>query len=183
MSENKNIPATKQLKRLFDGPLDPTSSWASLDDLSDYLKSPTCYTNQIVTCEEKAYIIVERDGKKALLELGSGGKPPGTMDCGCDFSELWKEIANKAEKSHKHTISDIDLDIIDDIVYVPGYYIGSTPPSDTSLLWIDTSDSELETQLSKSKIIEDLKLSLSSMNSYYKYLKHFQLHLLQSLVI
>ena len=170
----KRISATKQFNRLFAGPLDPTMAWDSMADLKRYLESPISYLNQIVACRGKAYIISEKDGDKVLVEIGTGGGGGGTgggdeggsgdiTDCNCDFTDIWTAVNNKADKVHRHDLSDLNISIEGESIVLPGFHIGPEPPSDTTQLWIDTTEEDLDLKLN-SKILEEFRELLSNMS-------------------
>ena len=66
------LSATKQFKRLFNGTLDPSMSWDTLEELQEYLKDPTCPKNMVVGAAGRAYITyINSEGNMALSELGA----------------------------------------------------------------------------------------------------------------
>lgn len=66
------LSATKQFKRLFKGPLDPSLSWDTLAELEEYLNDPTCPANLVVGAAGRAYITyIDDKGNMALSELGA----------------------------------------------------------------------------------------------------------------
>lgn len=64
------ISTNKNYKRLYASPLDPSISWNTEEEMLNYLTDPTCYANQIMGCNGKAYIVVEVDGIKSVREIG-----------------------------------------------------------------------------------------------------------------
>lgn len=65
------ISTNKNYKRLYGSPLDPSLVWDDISKLREYLNDPTCYTNMIVGCSGKAYIVVEKNGVKDLEVIGN----------------------------------------------------------------------------------------------------------------
>lgn len=65
------ISTNKKYKRLYASPLDPTISWNTEEEMLNYLTDPTCYVNQIMGCNGKAYIVIETEGIKDVKEIGS----------------------------------------------------------------------------------------------------------------
>lgn len=65
------ISTNKNYKRLYGSPLDPSLVWDDISKLHEYLNDPTCYTNMIVGCSGKAYIVVEKNGVKDLEVIGN----------------------------------------------------------------------------------------------------------------
>lgn len=53
---------------------------------------------------------------------------------------------------------------LEDFLRSGRYYVGSTPPENTNLLWIDTSEGDLDKTLD-SIIIEELKTIISTMQN------------------
>lgn len=178
MSDVKFLSINKQFRRLFDKPIDPTMTWDSLSDLEAYVSSPTSYLNQIVGCSGKAYIIVEKNGEKALLEIGTvnssqGGGNTGSGSGGntgnIEIPDNIIEILNgKADKNHKHKMTDIEID--ENTLVVAGYHIGPTPPKNTSYLWIDTSETTID-QSFDSIVMDEIRNIISSLKNEIKELK------------
>ena len=65
------ISTNKNYKRLYNAPLDPSFVWDDISKLREYLNDPTCYVDQLVGCNGKAYIIIEKDGVKDIKEIGT----------------------------------------------------------------------------------------------------------------
>lgn len=172
----KAVSATKQFQRVFSGPLDPTSICNSYDELLEYVKSPTSYPDQILGCNGKAYIIgLNDEGEKVPVQIGtvSGG---GNVDIPDNLLEILAETY--APKVHKHGVGDIiGLDISGSTITISAFHIGPTPPENTDLLWIDTSEETVSKDFENlvlaevREIITSMQEKINKLEAEVEYLK------------
>lgn len=73
--------------------------------------------------------------------------------------------AKDVEMTSGQDVESVILDIMENGVgaKVKGYYIGTTPPEDVELLWIDTNSNSIDESLN-SLIIEELKSIITTQN-------------------
>lgn len=99
------ISTNKNYKRLYASPLDPSISWNTEEEMLNYLTDPTCYANQIMGCNGRAYIVVEVDGVKSVREIGDS-KDSGNIIDNEEFIKV-KELS----LSNKENIDTINSTI------------------------------------------------------------------------
>ena len=176
---NKYVSINKQYRRLFQNPIDPTLTWDTYAELEAYLLSPTCYVNQIMGCLGIAYIVAEELGVKILKEIGFSNDNPDIPD---NIIEL---LDGKSNIGHRHDVSDIDnLDTSGGTgsTTIAGYHIGPEPPTNTKLLWIDTTDSNIDTSF-PSIIMDELRAIISNLVNQVNYLNQEVEYLKQGVII
>lgn len=110
------ISTNKNYKRLYDAPLDPSSVYDNIESLREYLKDPTCYIDQLVGCNGKAYIIIEKDGVKDIKEIGtvnSSGQVNGLLFIGdiepTDEQIVWIDTS-EVDEPYSDNISDLVIE-------------------------------------------------------------------------
>ena len=107
----------KNYKRLYDAPIDPSLVWDNITELRNYLNDPTCYSNMIVGCNGKAYIVVEKNGVKDIKPIGtisSGGTVNSNLYVGSeepidDGIIAWIDTS-EVEEGYTGNISDLIID-------------------------------------------------------------------------
>ena len=107
----------KNYKRLYDAPIDPSLVWDNITELRNYLNDPTCYSNMIVGCNGKAYIVVEKNGVKDIKPIGtinSGGTVNSNLYVGSeeptdDGIIAWIDTS-EVEEGYTGNISDSIID-------------------------------------------------------------------------
>ena len=111
------ISTNKNYKRLYDAPIDPSLVWDNITELRNYLNDPTCYSNMIVGCNGKAYIVVEKNGVKDIKPIGtinSGGTVNSNLYVGSeepidDGIIAWIDTS-EVEEGYTGNISDLIID-------------------------------------------------------------------------
>ena len=111
------ISTNKNYKRLYDAPIDPSLVWDNITELRNYLNDPTCYSNMIVGCNGKAYIVVEKNGVKDIKPIGtinSGGTVNSNLYVGNeeptdDGIIAWIDTS-EVEEGYTGNISDLIID-------------------------------------------------------------------------
>ena len=111
------ISTNKNYKRLYDAPIDPSLVWDNITELRNYLNDPTCYSNMIVGCNGKAYIVVEKNGVKDIKPIGtinSGGIVNSNLYVGSeepidDGIIAWIDTS-EVEEGYTGNISDLIID-------------------------------------------------------------------------
>lgn len=111
------ISTNKNYKRLYNAPIDPSLVWDNITELRNYLNDPTCYSNMIVGCNGKAYIVVEKNGVKDIKPIGtinSGGTVNSNLYVGSeeptdDGIIAWIDTS-EAEEGYTGNISDLIID-------------------------------------------------------------------------
>ena len=111
------ISTNKNYKRLYDAPIDPSLVWDNITALRNYLNDPTCYSNMIVGCNGKAYIVVEKNGVKDIKPIGtinSGGTVNSNLYVGSeeptdDGIIAWIDTS-EVEEGYTGNISDLIID-------------------------------------------------------------------------
>ena len=111
------ISTNKNYKRLYDAPIDPSLVWDNINELRNYLNDPTCYSNMIVGCNGKAYIVVEKNGVKDIKPIGtinSGGTVNSNLYVGSeeptdDGIIAWIDTS-EVEEGYTGNISDLIID-------------------------------------------------------------------------
>ena len=111
------VSTNKNYKRLYDAPIDPSLVWDDITELRNYLNDPTCYSNMIVGCNGKAYIVVEKNGVKDIKPIGtisSGGTVNSNLYVGSeepidDGIIAWIDTS-EVEEGYTGNISDLIID-------------------------------------------------------------------------
>ena len=111
------ISTNKNYKRLYDAPIDPSLVWDNITELRNYLNDPTCYSNMIVGCNGKAYIVVEKNGVKDIKPIGtinSGSTVNSNLYVGSeepidDGIIAWIDTS-EVEEGYTGNISDLIID-------------------------------------------------------------------------